>query len=164
MSVIQPAIVVLPLYCELEATVSVLDVTVGQALSPLCQPPIEQAQLCRYAAASGDRNPIHLDPAAARRVGLDDVIAHGMLSMAFLGQFVNRQIACNPGAYVERLKVRYTGMVRLGDSLTCLGSVKARAEEHERTAITIECWAQNQRGEQVTVGEAVVFVPCPVAG
>lgn len=133
--------------------------TIGQNLSPLVKPPIEQEQLRRYAAASGDYNPIHLDPEAARRVGLDSVIAHGMLSMAFLGQFVNQQIADEPGARVGRLKVRYIGMVRLGDTLTCLGKVAARAEAENETAITLECWAQNQRGEQVTVGEAIVYVP-----
>jgi acyl dehydratase len=133
--------------------------TIGQSLSPLVKPPIEQEQLRRYAAASGDYNPIHLDPEAARRVGLDGVIAHGMLSMAFLGQFVNQQIADEPGARVGRLKVRYVGMVRLGDTLTCLGKIVARTEGEQETAITLECWAQNQRGEQVTVGEALVYVP-----
>jgi acyl dehydratase len=132
---------------------------IGQSLSPLVKPPIEQEQLRRYAAASGDYNPIHLDPEAARRVGLDGVIAHGMLSMAFLGQFVNQQIADEPGARVGRLKVRYIGMVRLGDTLTCLGKITARTEGEQETAITLECWAQNQRGEQVTVGEALVYVP-----
>ncbi|HEX4716443.1 MAG TPA: MaoC/PaaZ C-terminal domain-containing protein [Ktedonobacteraceae bacterium] len=138
---------------------SISEATIGQSLSPLIKPTIAQEQLNRYAAASGDFNPIHLDPAAARSVGLDGVIAHGMLSMAFLGQFVNQQIADEPGARVERLKVRYTGMVRLGDTLSCLGKVTARAEGATETAITLECWAQNQRGEQVTMGEAVVHVP-----
>lgn len=138
---------------------SVSGSTVGQPLSPLVKSPITQEQLRRYAAASGDYNPIHLDPDAARRVGLDGVIAHGMLSMAFLGQFVNQQIADEPDARVGRLKVRYIGMVRLGDTLTCLGKVSARTEGEHETAITLECWAQNQRGEQVTTGEAVVHVP-----
>ena len=138
---------------------SVSGSTVGQPLSPLVKPPLSQEQLRLYAAASGDYNPIHLDPEAARRVGLDGVIAHGMLSMAFLGQFVHQQIADDPGARVGRLKVRYVGMVRPGDTLTCLGRVSARAEGENETAITLECWAQNQRGEQVTTGEAVVHVP-----
>lgn len=138
---------------------SVSGATVGQSLSPLVKPPISQEQLRRYAAASGDYNPIHLDSEAARRVGLDGVIAHGMLSMAFLGQFVNQQIADEPGARVGKLKVRYIGMVRPGDTLTCLGKVSARAEGENETAITLECWAQNQRGEQMTTGEAVVHVP-----
>lgn len=138
---------------------SVLDATIGHTLPPLVKPPIEQELLNRYAEASGDHNPIHLDPAAARRVGLDGVIAHGMLSMAFLGQFVNQQIADTPGARVEKLKVRYIGMVRPGDTLTCLGHVKARSENEQATVITLECWAQNQRGEQITTGEAVVLAP-----
>ncbi|HLI68198.1 MAG TPA: MaoC/PaaZ C-terminal domain-containing protein [Ktedonobacteraceae bacterium] len=138
---------------------SILNSTVDQSLSPLVKAPIEREQLRRYAAASGDHNPIHLDDAAARRVGLNGVIAHGMLSMAFLGQFVNQQIADDPGARVGRLKVRYIAMVYPGDTLTCLGKVTARAEGETETAITLECWAQNQRGEKVATGEATVHVP-----
>ena len=138
---------------------SILHATVGQALAPLVKSPIEQEQLNRYAAASGDHNPIHLDSAAARRVGLDGIIAHGMLSMAFLGQFVNQQIADVPGAHVGKLKVRYVGMVKPGDTLTCLGNVTARTEGAQEVALTFECRAQNQRGEPVTLGEAVVHVP-----
>ena len=132
--------------------------TVGQELASLVKPPITQEQLRQYADASGDHNPIHLDPEAARRVGLDGVIAHGMLSMAFLGQFVNQQIAGEPNARVERLKVRYIGMVRLGDTLTCKGKVAQIAQDAQETAITLECWAQNQRGEPITTAEAVVRV------
>lgn len=138
---------------------SIVNATIGQELVPLVKPPIEQEQLNRYAAASGDHNPIHLDNAAARRVGLDGIIAHGMLSMAFLGQFVNQQIADMAGARVEKLKVRYVGMVRPGDTLTCLGNVTARDERAQEVALTFECRAQNQRGEPITLGEAVVHVP-----
>jgi acyl dehydratase len=135
------------------------DIAVGQELVPFVKPPIAQEQLKRYAAASGDFNLIHLDEEAARRVGLDSVIAHGMLSMAFLGQFLEQQIAGITGARIADLKVRYVSMVRLGDTLTCLGVLKERARQGEDEAFTIECWAQNQRGEKVTTGEAVIIVP-----
>lgn len=138
---------------------SILNAAVGQTLSPLVKPPIDQEQLRRYAAASGDYNPIHLDEEAARRVGLEGIIAHGMLSMAFLGQFVNHQIVDDPGARVAGLKVRYIGMVKPGDVITCVGSVKDRVDEAEATTFTLECQAQNQRGESVTVGEATIQVP-----
>ncbi len=139
---------------------SILGAAVGQELSPLVKPPITQEQLRRYADASGDYNPIHLDEQAARRVGLDSVIAHGMLSMAFLGQFVNQHIAAIPGARIEHLKVRFMNMVRLGDTLTCHGVVKAQTTgEDSNQSVTIECWAQNQKGDKVTAGEAVVIVP-----
>src|SRR5579859_2023552 len=139
---------------------SILSITVGQELSPLVKPPITQEQLRRYADASGDHNPIHLDEQAAQRVGLDSVIAHGMLSMAFLGQFVNQQIADIPGARIEHLKVRFISMVRLGDTLTCLGVVKSQTTQDDLSqSIAIECWAQNQDGNKVTTGEAVVIIP-----
>ncbi len=139
---------------------SILGIAVGQELSPLVKPPITQEQLRRYADASGDHNPIHLDEQAAHRVGLDSVIAHGMLSMAFLGQFVNQQIAEIPGARIAELRVRFINMVRLADTLTCLGVVKSQAINDDLSqSITIEYWAQNQKGDKVTTGEAVVIVP-----
>ena len=138
---------------------SILDTVVGQELPPMVKPPIAQEQLNRYAEASGDFNPIHLNEEAARRVGLGGIIAHGMLSMAFLGQYISQQIASDPSALLASIKVRYVGMVRLGDTLTCQGVVKNIAVAGEQTTITIECWAQNQRGEKVTVGEAEVAVP-----
>jgi len=138
---------------------SILEVTTGQTLSPLVKPPIEQELLRRYAVASGDHNPIHLDTDAARSVGLDAIIAHGMLNMAFLGQFVNQQIANDQGARVAALKVRYVGMVKPGDTITCLGTVKSRIEDEKATTFTLECQAQNQRGEAVTLGEATIYVP-----
>ena len=138
---------------------SIVDADVGQALSPLVKPPITLEQLRRYAEASGDHNPIHVDEEAARRVGLDSVIAHGMLSMAFLGQFASQQIAGIADAELAHLKVRFVNMVRLDDMLTCLGVVKAHTSNGEHDVITLECWAQNQKGDKVTTGEAVVFVP-----
>lgn len=138
---------------------SILNLAIGEELSPLVKPPVTQEQLQRYAQASGDHNPIHLDEAAARRVGLDSVIAHGMLSMAFLGQFVNQQIADIPEAYLVQLKVRFMSMVRLGDTLTCHGIVKGRTDDTGQASVAVECWAQNQKGEKVTSGDAVVAVP-----
>ncbi len=96
---------------------SILHTAIGTELPPLVKPPITQEQLRRYAEASGDHNPIHLDSEAARQVGLDNVIAHGMLSMAFLGQFVTEQLTAIPDAYLAQLRVRFVNMVRLGDTV-----------------------------------------------
>jgi len=139
---------------------SILDTSIDQHLAPFVKPPITQEQLRRYAEASGDYNPIHLDEQAAQKVGLNGVIAHGMLSMAFLGQFVNQQIAGIPGARIELLKVRFHNMVHLGDTLTCQGKVNTRTTHEDLSqSIAIECWAQNQKGDKVTTGEAVVIIP-----
>jgi acyl dehydratase len=59
--------------------------------------PVSRADLDRYAVASGDANPIHLDPAAAAAAGLPDVIAHGMLLMGLAMRVVTGR-AGGPGA------------------------------------------------------------------
>lgn len=139
---------------------SILETAIGQSLTPLVKPPITQDQLRRYSEVSGDYNPIHLDEKAAQEVGLDGVIAHGMLSMASLGQFVNQQIADIPEARLENLKVRFLNMVRLNDTLTCNGIVTAQSTHDDLSqSITIECWAQTQKGDKVTTGEAVIIIP-----
>jgi len=117
---------------------------------------ITQEQINAYADVSGDHNPIHLDPEAARAVGLEGTIAHGMLSMAFLGQLLTGWLATQPtpGGWVKRLRVRFQAMVVPGDTLTCSGALGARTDGQQR----VELWINNQRGERVTTGDADVVL------
>ena len=62
--------------------------SVGQELAPQTFI-INRAKLLQYADASGDQNPIHQDEAFAKSVGLENVIAHGMFTMALAGRFVS---------------------------------------------------------------------------
>ncbi|GAB6876864.1 MaoC/PaaZ C-terminal domain-containing protein [Thermaerobacter litoralis] len=129
----------------------------GVELPPLAKDPITKVQLVKYAGASGDYNLIHTDDETARRVGLDGVIAHGMLSMGFLGQYL---VHLAGPENVRSLKVRFRQMVRPGDVLTCKGRVAEVTEEPGgRRRVRLEVWAENQKGEAVTTGEGEVLVP-----
>ena len=75
------------------------EVQVGQAL-PAQSFPITRADLVRYAGASGDFNVIHWNERLAKAVGLPDVIAHGMLTMATAGRVVTDWVG-DPGAVVD---------------------------------------------------------------
>lgn len=123
----------------------------GEDLTPLVKEPVTRLQLVKYAGASGDFNPIHWDPERGREMGLDGVIAHGMLSMGFLGQYV---AGLAGPERVRRLQVRFAAMVRPGDKLTCRGTV--RSVDAGRALVDI--WAENQDGEKVTTGEAEVEI------
>jgi acyl dehydratase len=123
----------------------------GDELKPLVKEPVTRLQLVKYAGASGDFNPIHWDPERAQEMGLGGVIAHGMLSMGFLGQYV---AAVAGPEHVRRLQVRFGAMVRPGDELTCRGTV--RSVEDGRAILDV--WAENQDGEKVTAGEAEVEI------
>src|SRR5437660_10677930 len=94
------------------------DLDSGSLLPDLRKPPITKMQLVKYAGASGDYNLIHTDDETARSVGLEGVIAHGMLSMAFLGEYLCW--LAGPEA-VRRLSVRFNEMVRRGDIMTWWG-------------------------------------------
>jgi acyl dehydratase len=74
-------------------------VTVGQVIDPAAYP-VNRKMLAVYANASGDQNPIHQDEAFAKSVGLPDLIAHGMFTMATVGRVVT-DFAGDPGAIVE---------------------------------------------------------------
>ena len=131
------------------------DLDSGSLLPDLRKPPITKMQLVKYAGASGDYNLIHTDDETARTVGLDGVIAHGMLSMAFLGEYLCW--LAGPES-VRRVSVRFVEMVRPGDILTCRGRVKQRTTADGGTRLELEVWTENQRAERVTVGDAEVQI------
>ncbi|HWC79445.1 MAG TPA: MaoC family dehydratase [Pseudonocardiaceae bacterium] len=75
------------------------DVSEGDEL-PSLTVTLTRADLVRYAGASLDFNPIHWSERVATEVGLPDVIAHGMLTMALAGRLVTDWTG-DPGSVVE---------------------------------------------------------------
>ena len=75
---------------------------------------LTRLDLVKYAGASGDFNIIHWNERAARAVGLPNVIAHGMYTMAQAGKFVTEWANDDPGAVTE-IGVRFTAMVPVPD-------------------------------------------------
>ncbi|MEU5160731.1 MaoC family dehydratase [Streptomyces sp. NPDC020875] len=94
------------------AVISFADVEVGTEL-PAGSFPVDRATLVRYAGASGDFNPIHWNERFAREVGLPDVIAHGMFTMAEAVRVVT-DWAGDPGAVVD-YTVKFTKPVVVPD-------------------------------------------------
>jgi acyl dehydratase len=90
-----------------------VNATVGTELPPLTVY-ITRAQLIRYAGASGDFNPIHWNERFAKEVGLPDIIAHGMLTMALGGRVVTDWLG-DPGRLIE-YSVRFTRPVVVPDN------------------------------------------------
>ena len=75
---------------------------------------LKRVDLVKYAGASGDFNIIHWNERVATGVGLPNVIAHGMLTMAQAGKFVTEWAGGDPGAVVE-FGVRFSAMVPVPD-------------------------------------------------
>ncbi len=109
---------------------------------------ITRADLVRYAAASGDQNPIHQDEAVARSVGLPGVIAHGMFTMALAARAVADWF---PGAEVVSLGCKFTNPVVVpaegGVDLEVAGEAKdPDADGLTTVALTVTCGGQKVLG------------------
>ena len=126
-------------------------VRVGDELPALAKSPIDRVQLSRYAGASGDYNPVHVDELYAKSVGMPSVYAPGMLIMGMLGQLVSDW---GRGGQLRRYNVRFIKMVWPADTVVCKGRVTDRHGQGGRYFAEIDLWAENQRGELVMKGAA----------
>jgi acyl dehydratase len=128
-------------------------VRLGDELPPLTKGPVDRVQIARYAGASGDFNPVHVDEAHARSLGMPSVYAPGMLVMGMLGQLVSDW---SRGAQLRRYAVRFSKIVWPGDSIVAKGRVMERWGDNGRYFAEAELWAENQKGELVLRGSALV--------
>ena len=108
---------------------------------------ITRADLVRYAAASGDPNPIHQDEEVARSVGLPGVIAHGMLTMALAARAVATWF---PGAEVVSFGCKFTNPVVVpaegGVDVEVAGEAKPGDDGLTTVALTVTCQGQKVLG------------------
>ena len=132
------------------------DVNEGDELPTLVKGPIARTQLVKYAGASGDFNPMHHDEIFAQQAGMPSVFAHGMLSMAFLGQVVT-DWAGNEA--LKNLKVRFMAITWPGDVITCKGKITRKHEKENKNYAECDLWAENQKGEKTVAGTATVALP-----
>ncbi len=126
--------------------------TEGQTLAGLTMPAVTREQLALYADASGDHNPIHLDAKFAKEAGFPSVIAHGMLSAAFLADFIVARFP-ESSYRIDKLRTRFRKVTFPGDVLACEGKIKKITPEGR---LIVSVWTQNQRGELSTEAEAEI--------
>ena len=139
----------------MSATIKYADVTVGDELPPATYP-VTRLSLVMYAGASGDFNVIHWNERIARSVGLPNVIAHGMFTMAQAGRYVTDWTG-DPGA-VEEFGVRFSSMVVVPDDDTgAFIEVSARVEEKlDGNRVMLALTARSAEAKVLTRARAVV--------
>lgn len=131
-------------------------VQVGDELPALQLPPVNRTTLALFAGASGDHNPIHIDTDFARRAGMPDVFAQGMLGMAWLGRLLT---GWAPQSRLRRFDVRFQGITHLGNAMRCSGHVVEKLARNGERCVRIELHSANQFGQTKIVGEALVALP-----
>lgn len=139
---------------ELDTVLNYESLREGQRLEPLTKPPVTKVQLVKYAGASGDFNPLHTDDEFAKKIGMEGVIAHGMLVMGFLGQYVME--LAGSGAELSRFRMRFGAVTRPGDRILCSATVEKVFEEHSERYVELKLKAEKSPGEVVGSGTAVL--------
>ncbi|OYV02142.1 MAG: dehydratase [Burkholderiales bacterium PBB5] len=128
-------------------------IQVGDLLPALNLPAVNRTTLALFAGASGDHNPIHIDTDFARRAGMPDVFAQGMLGMASLGRLLT---GWAPQSALRRFDVRFQGITHLGNAMHCTGKVVEKLEHQGERCVRVEVRSANQFGQTKIVGDALI--------
>ncbi len=132
------------------------DVQVGDDIPKLVKSPVSHLQLVRYAGASGDFNPLHTDPKIGEAIGIGGIIAHGMLIMGFVGELLSDYVG--PAA-LRKFGVRFKGMTRIDDVITCTGTISEKYEADGEARIAGKVQAVDQDGDVKVTGTFVAALP-----
>ncbi|WIE48437.1 MaoC family dehydratase [Pseudomonas sp. GM17] len=128
---------------------------VDDLLPTLTLAAVDRVTLALFGCASGDLNPIHLDVDFARKAGMPDVFAHGMLSMAWLGRLLTNWA---PQSRLRSFGVRFQGLTHLGNVITCQGRVSEIVEVNGERCARVEVSTSNQYGQIKIVGDALIAI------
>ena len=134
------------------------DVKPGTELAPASYP-VTRLSLVKYCGASGDFNVIHWNERIARAVGLPNVIAHGMFTMAQAGRYVTDW--AGPGAVVVDFGVRFSSPVivpddDVGATIEVSGTVEEMLDDNR---VVLALTARSGEAKVLTRARAVVRLP-----
>ena len=124
---------------------------------PIIKKNIVQDNIDRYAKASGDFNPIHIDADYARKTPLGGTVAHGMLILAYISQMMTNAFG-HDWLCGGRLNVRFRAPARPGDVITIGGTIRRIEKGDGFQMIDCDVLCSNQNDEPVITGDARVKV------
>ena len=130
----------------------ITNIIVGHEIPEVIIEPLQQQDLIKYAKASGDYNPIHLDKNFANNIGLDNVIVHGMLIMAHLGKSIANSMTIS---YLKHFSVQFSSITTLGEKLICSGEVIKIEKDKEKKIITLNLKVLNLSNDVKILGRAI---------
>jgi acyl dehydratase len=119
--------------------------------------PFDRDALARYAAVSGDDNPLHLDPNAARAAGLAGPPVHGMLMLSCFEPLIMRW---RRDLFIARLSGKFLRPVQAGDGIRVSGRVMRRRDV-PRPELTLRLIVRAQNNDLAILGEAAVLYKNP---
>lgn len=132
------------------------DFEVGQ--SATFSKTLTETDVVLYAGVTGDLNPAHVDREFAARTFFGERVAHGLLTAGLVSAVLGTRLP-GPGCVFVSFACRFVRPVRLGDTITARAEIVDRLEEKRHLRLETSC--ENQAGERVLEGEALVLIPEP---
>jgi hypothetical protein len=129
------------------------DVKEGQPLPEIRKAP-GVTQLVKYAAGSGDFNPLHHDYNFPQAKQLGSIIVHGRFKYAALGEVVSNWLG--HAGRIKTLACQYRGMDFPDKQMICGGAVKRKWQENGEKLVELELWTKDEAGKNTTPGSAIV--------
>ena len=130
----------------------------GEKTLPALEKVITQEQLRCYAQVSGDHNRLHLDPEFASRTQFGGVIAHGMLTLAFISEMMALAFG-ESWLGSGKLKVKFKAAAYPGDRLRTYGQVDKEESGPHGRSIRCSVGLTSSRGEELVSGVATLNLP-----
>ena len=128
---------------------------IGEFLPELILEPVSRTDLALYSSASGDHNPLHIDKDYANKIGLPDVIAHGMLIMGYLGRVLTNNFS--HGQILE-YSVQFSSITNIGDKLTCSAKVVKTFTNYTGTNLKLELSVKDQHNDLKLKGYSLIKI------
>lgn len=116
---------------------------------------ITDADIHGFAALSGDHNPVHLDDAFAATTRFGKCVAHGMLTASLISAVLGNDLPGTGSIFLSQT-LRFLRPVYSGDTVTARVTVTKIRDG--KPIVTLETICENQRGERLIEGEAVILV------
>jgi acyl dehydratase len=143
------------------------DIEVGNNMPVYTSAPITRTHLVRYAGASGDFNPLHHDQTFIKMIGMENIIAHGMLIMGIAGEAITSWIE---NKYLRKFNARFLSMTEPADlddmentkdraTIIVSGKVVRKYEENGEKRIQCDIIAQDALGSKKLSGFFTAALP-----
>ncbi len=121
----------------------------GEQVTPVVKPAVTRVQIAKFAGASQDFSPLHLDDEFAKAAGYGGVFAHGAIGLSFATEALAKWLE---NGRVLGVSGRFRKLVWPGDSLRMTGMVAEKYELNGEARIDVDVWAENQNHDSVMQG------------
>ncbi len=128
----------------------------GDELPELRKKP-DVTQLVKYAAGSGDFNPLHHDYRFPQAKQIGSIIVHGRFKYASLGELVSNWLGHR--GRIRKIACQYRGMDLPDKEMICRGRVVRKSEKNGERIVELQIWVENEEGKKTTPGSATVVFP-----